>query len=125
MKAWTLNPVTNQYETTFTAKVVSIGETIVENSNGTKYNIGVIELPNGKEVSARVLAQHTPKIEVGKEFVINCTKYERNGQTEVDLRISPLTTAARATADDMGFLGDEVADEAPVATAKVGAVEMV
>ena len=104
MSNWKTNPVTNQLEMNFNAPVVSIGENWLVNSNGVKYKIASIKLPNGNVRSARVYEKNLEYgITPGNSYLCTATQYQNAlGQTEIDLKVSHLVGAERATLDDFG-----------------------
>jgi hypothetical protein len=104
---WTKNAVTGQLETSFQAKLVNLSDRVVENSNGTQFRIGTCELPNGKQVSCRIYEKNfSYGMSVGTSYLTKATQYaDANGEVRVDLTMSHLTSATRASLDDLGFLG--------------------
>lgn len=108
---WTKNAVTGQLETSFQAKLVSLSDRVVENSNGTQFRIGTCELPNGRQVSCRIYEKNfSYGMSVGSSYLTKATQYaDAHGQVQVDLTMSHLTSATRASLDDLGFLGTESA----------------
>jgi hypothetical protein len=52
------NEKTGQNEFQFEAKVVSIGDVVLENSNGTQYQVGTIEFTDAKGRTQRASAIH-------------------------------------------------------------------
>ena len=104
---WTKNSVTGQLETSFQSKLVSISDRIVENSNGTQFRVATCELPNGKQVSCRIYEKNFAYgMNVGTSYLTKATQYaDANGEVQVDLTMSHLTTATRASLDDLGFAG--------------------
>ena len=101
---WTKNEVTNQLELTFQGKLVSIGENVLSNSNGTEYRVGSVELPNGKVKSCRIYEKNFEKgMASGVSYRCTATQYQdASGATLVDIQMSHLTQAERATLDDFG-----------------------
>lgn len=99
----------------FTAKVVSIGETFIPNSNGTKYVIATIEHPvNGKLLSGRIYENNLIRdgkvaMEPGNSYLCTAQTYtDPAGALQVDITISHLTNAPRATSNDFDTLPGEV-----------------
>jgi hypothetical protein len=111
---WTKNSVTGQLETTFQGVLVSIGETKNANSNGTLFRIGSVELPTGKVVSCRIYEKNLAHgMEVGESYRCRATKYaDKDGVIQVDIVMSHLTQAARASESDFDFAGEVVVDNA-------------
>jgi len=105
--SWSKNPVTGQLETSFQSKLVSVSDRIVENSNGTQFRVATCELPNGKQVSCRIYEKNFAYgMTVGTSYLTKATQYaDANGEVQVDLTMSHLTTATRASLDDLGFAG--------------------
>lgn len=114
MSNWKTNSVTGQLETNFNAPVISIGENWLENSNGVRYKIASIKLPNGNIRSARVYEKNLEYgITVGNSYLCTATQYQNNsGQIEIDLKVSHLVGAERATLDDFGVTPSVVTNNA-------------
>ena len=111
---WTKNAITEQLELTFQGKLVSVGENVLENSNGTAYRVGSVELPNGKVKSCRIYEKNFEKgMSIGTSYRCTATQYtDATGALAVDVQMSHLTQAERATLEDFGV---EVAENAKVA----------
>lgn len=96
----------NQFTGQMVAKVVSLGDTLLANSNGTEYAVGTIEYnDNGKVVQRSAIcfrANLEKGITVGNEYLCNVT-VTADRPNEPIVSISPLITAVRATAEDFGF----------------------
>jgi hypothetical protein len=116
---WTKNQVTGQLETSFQSKLVSLSERVVENTNGTQFRIATCELPNGKQVSCRIYEKNfSYGMSVGTSYLTKATQYaDANGEIQVDITMSHLTAATRASLDDLGFAGETEV----VATSRVAA----
>lgn len=92
----------NQFTGQIKAKVVSLGDTFVENSNGTEFVVGSIEF-EGKVRSAICYKANLDKgINVGTEYLCNVV-FTEDRPKEPIISISPITSAVRATATDFGF----------------------
>ena len=106
---WTPNPTTGQLEAIFQGKLASVSANAQTNSNGTEFRVGSVILPNGKERSCRIYEKnYAYGMEIGKTYRGVVTQYpDNNGELQLDLRLSHLTNAQRATLDDFDF-GDEV-----------------
>lgn len=120
---WSINAVTGQQEATFQAVLNGEAGQVLQNSKGTEYRIVPITLPNGKSRSARIYEKNFAKgVTVGQSYLCTATKYaDTNGEEQVDIVMSALTNAARATAADLDFLGTEV-KEAVEGTVAAGTV---
>lgn len=112
---WTANPTTGQLEAIFQGKLSSISATTQTNSNGTEFRVGSVILPNGKERSCRIYEKnYAYGMEIGKTYRGVVTQYaDSNGEVQLDLRLSHLTNAQRATLADFDF--DEVVVDEKIA----------
>jgi len=100
------------------ATVVSLGDTLLENSNGTEYVVGSISF-EGKTRSAICYKANLDKgIKLGTDYLCNVV-FTEDRPNEPIISISPLTSAVRATAADFGFDFEQA-----LATAGVGAEEV-
>jgi hypothetical protein len=101
---WTKNEVTNQLELTFQGELISVGENVLSNSNGTEYRVGSVKIPNGTVKSCRIYEKnYTKGMNIGVTYRCTATQYQdANGDTLVDIQMSHLTQAERATLDDFG-----------------------
>lgn len=113
---WTKNEVTGQLEHVFQGELISVGKDTQENSKGTEFRIGSVKLPNGKIKSCRIYEKNFDYgMEVGTSYRCTATQYkDANGDTLVDVLMSHLTAAERASIDDF-------ADVAVEATSNVAA----
>ena len=113
---WTANPTTGQLEAIFQGKLSSVSATTQTNSNGTEFRVGSVILPNGKERSCRIYEKnYAYGMEIGKTYRGVVTQYANsNGELQLDLRLSHLTNAQRATLADFK-LEDEVIVETQIA----------
>ena len=111
---WSKNPVTGQLETNFLGTLESIGETPQENSNKTLFRLGSVKLPTGAVRSCRIYEKNFAHgMTIGTTYRCKATKYaDANGELQIDITMSHLTQAARATEDDFAFVGNEVAVDA-------------
>lgn len=105
---WKYDAERQQFTAQFTAKVVSMGDSVqkLNNANETEYVVGSISFKDVKGVtvtrSAICYVKNLEKgIEVGNEYIINATCTKENPAPF--LSISPLTGAVRASAEDFGF----------------------
>jgi hypothetical protein len=120
---WTINPVSKQLETTFQGILMSVAPAPQTNSNGTEFRVGSVKLPTGKTVSCRIYEKNYNRPEgnmtIGESYRCTATQYkDTNGNPGIDVTMSHLTQAARASVDDFAFAGEEVAIPANVATAE-------
>lgn len=101
---WTKNEVTGQLEMSFQGELVSVGENVLENSNGTLFRIGSVRLPNGKVKSCRIYEKNYEKgMTIGVSHLCTATQYiDATGAIAVDVQMSHLTQAERATLADFG-----------------------
>ena len=104
MSNWKSNPVTGQLEMSFNGALVSIGENFLENSNGIKFKVGSVKLPSGKIRSARIYEKNLNYgMTVGTSYTCTATQYvDSFGKTQIDIKVSHLQGADRATLDDFG-----------------------
>jgi len=121
---WTINPVTKQEEQTFQGELAGQAGPIQVNSKGTEYRIVPVKLPSGVVRSARVYERnYTKGMTIGTSYLCTVTKYaDANGVQQFDTVISALTSAARATAADFDFLGNEVAEVATAGAVTAGQI---
>ena len=112
---WTPNETTGQLEHVFQGELISVGKDTQENSKGTEFRVGSVKLPNGKVKSCRIYEKNFDYgMEVGTSYRCTATQYQdASGDSAIDILMSHLTAAERATIDD--FAGIEVAAEAAVA----------
>ena len=100
------NSVTGQLEANFNAKLISIGENFLSNSNGVKYKVGMIEFTNSKgdlvQRNARIYEKNLSYgMPVGQSYLCTVSKYQdASGATQYDIKCSHLQGAQRATSDD-------------------------
>ena len=119
----TYNPERNQFEGQIKAEVISMGDSLKKNVNGTEYVVGAIRFTDatGKTVerSAICYVKNLDKgVEVGNTYLCNVT-ITAEKPNEPFISISPLTSAERSSANDFGF-----DFEAALAEASVGAEEL-
>jgi len=105
-----INEVTGKTDLNFNGKLISIGTTVLANSNGKEFVVGTIEFVSqqGEKVqrSAQIYKASLEKgMEAGRSYLCTASKGD-NG--EVYIRASHLVVAERASADDFGSLFDEV-----------------
>lgn len=99
-----VNKVTGQTETQFQGQLISIGDQVLENSNGKKYLVGTVKFENssGEKVqrSAIIYKKNFDfGMEVGNTFLCRAV----NGQQGVLIIASHLTSASRASVEDFEF----------------------
>ena len=100
------NSVTGQLEANFNAKLISIGENFLTNSNKVKYKVGMIEFTNSKgdlvQRNARIYEKNLSYgMPVGQSYLCTVSKYiDSAGATQYDVKCSHLQGAQRATSDD-------------------------
>ena len=100
------NSVTGQLEANFNAKLISIGENFLTNTNGVKYKVGTIEFTNAQnkvvQKSARIYEKNLSYgMTVGQSYLCTVSKYQdASGSTQYDIKCSHLQGAQRATSDD-------------------------
>jgi len=102
-----INELTGEKEFLFNAKLLKMGETILENSNGTEFKIATIgfELPNGDAVQRTAIcyaSSYEQGVEVDENYLCNLSFSEEDGEPQ--LRMSHLSNALRATSDDFAGL---------------------
>lgn len=115
----------------FNAKVLSISENVLQNSNerGTEYVIATIEHPVTKQpLSARVYMSNLIRngetvIKPGLSYLCTAQTYvDSQGNTQVDITVSHLTSAPRAAVADFDTLPGEVTEVIPQGAATVKGV---
>ena len=100
------NSVTGQLEANFNAKLISIGENFLTNTNGVKYKVGTIEFANAQnkvvQKSARIYEKNLSYgMPVGQSYLCTVSKYiDSAGATQYDIKCSHLQGAQRATSED-------------------------
>ena len=100
------NSVTGQLEANFNAKLISIGENFLTNSNKVKYKVGMIEFTNSKgdlvQRNARIYEKNLSYgMPVGQSYLCTVSKYiDSAGATQYDIKCSHLQGAQRATSED-------------------------
>jgi hypothetical protein len=117
------NAERDQFEGQFKAKVTSLGPVNQENSNGTEYAVGSVQMTTAhgelKEVSAICYKKNVEKgITVGETYICNVA-VTKDRPNEPIISISPLTSAVRATADDFGFVFADALAEVGVGAEEV------
>lgn len=112
----------------FQSTLISIGENVLENknANATKYNVATIEfkLANGTTVQRSARVYHgnlfdnegNVRMKEGGSYLTTATMYtDAEGKPAVDIVVSHLTSAARATASEFElFEGTTVEEEGVV-----------
>lgn len=92
----------NQFTGQITATVISLGDTMQKNVNGTEYVVGSIQF-DGKVRSAICYKANLNKgIDIGVEYLCNVT-FTSDRPNEPIIAISSLTGAVRASAEDFNF----------------------
>lgn len=96
------NKQTGETEFLFSATLLNIGESLIQNTNGKDYKIVTLafQLPNGKEVQRSAIcyaSNYEYGIEEGKSYLCNLSFDE---QGEPQIRMSHLMNASRANVDD-------------------------
>ena len=100
------NSVTGQLEANFNAKLISLGENFLTNSNKVKYKVGMIEFTNSKgdlvQRNARIYEKNLSYgMPVGQSYLCTVSKYiDSAGATQYDIKCSHLQGAQRATSED-------------------------
>jgi hypothetical protein len=109
------NEYTGVNEIHFDAKVISIGDTVLENSNGTEYVVSTVEFVdrNNKTQRASAIlytkALEASKLEIGA--TTNCRALPpRDGETTVLLILDPIQATQRAEANMFAFEAVPAAD---------------
>ena len=99
---WTKNATTGQLELVFQGELLSVSETKLENSKGTEYRVGSVKLPNGKIKSCRIYEKNFAYgMEKNVSYRCTATQYkDEAGNIQVDILMSHLTQAERATVAD-------------------------
>lgn len=107
-------------EARFQATLVSVGDTILKlnNDKGTPYRICTIKLESGKTVSARMYeGNFAHGVTPGEKYSCTARTYANaEGEEQVDITMSHLTQAPRATMSDLassGIVFEQVAATAP------------
>ncbi len=100
------NPETGETEFLFNATLLKIGKSVLENSNEKLFKVVTLKfnLPDGEEVERTAMCYHSNYkhgIEVGKDYLCNLS-FDDEGNPQI--RMSHLTNADRATADDFSGL---------------------
>lgn len=121
MFKFTVNPVTNQPETTFNATLVNVSSDIRKNVNETPYRLATISFTNaeGKEKQVTALVyeknyQHGMK--TGQQYLTTARITDQG----VLIQMSHLQGSERASIDDFGFEGVVEEVKAKVETADNG-----
>ncbi|MDC7994034.1 hypothetical protein [Altibacter sp. HG106] len=101
------NEETGEMGFSFTAKLLRLGETILQNSNETNYKIAEVKfmLPSGEEVERTAMVyekNYEHGLEVGKNYLTTVTFDEVDGTPY--LRMSHLQNVQRASAADFAGL---------------------
>lgn len=99
-----VNEVTGQTETQFQGKLISIGDQVMENSNGKEYLVGTVQFENSREEQVQRSAIINKKnfdygMEVGNTYLCRAV----NGEQGVLISVSHLTSASRASVEDFEF----------------------
>lgn len=100
------NPETGEAEYQFGAKLLQIGEVVLQNSNGTDFKIVNLQfhLPSGELVERSAIcyaANYDHGIEPGKTYV-STLSFDLDGDPQ--LRMSHLAQAERASKEDFKLL---------------------
>jgi hypothetical protein len=105
------NEVTGVNEVHFDAKVLSIGETVLENSNGKPYVVGTVEFTikgNTQRASALMYTNQLSAANVEIGTVCNCRALPpREGEKTSLLILDPVMAAQKADASIFGFATTE------------------
>lgn len=111
---WTSNPVTKQLEQVFQGKLVSVSQNVLTNENSTAFRIGSVQIPNGKAVSCRIYEKNFAYgMNIGESYRCVATQYkDSSGVIQIDILMSHLTQANRATLEDFGVVSEEVTSTA-------------
>lgn len=111
---WTLNPVTKQLEQVFQGKLVSVSQNVLENANQTAFRVASVQIPNGKIVSCRIYEKnYAYGMNTGETYRCVATQYkDSSGAIQIDILMSHLTQADRATLEDFGVVSEEVTSTA-------------
>ena len=100
------NSVTGQLEANFNAKLISIVQNFLTNTNGVKYKAGTIEFKNAQGLlsqrNARIYEKNLSYgMPVGQSYLCTVSKYiDSAGATQYDIKCSHLQGAQRATSED-------------------------
>ncbi len=100
------NPETGEAEYQFGAKLLQVGETVLQNSNGKDFKIVNLQfnLPSGEMVERSAIcyaSNYDHGIEPGKTYVSSLS-FDLDGDPQ--LRMSHLTQSERASKDDFKLL---------------------
>lgn len=113
---WTLNPVTKQLEQVFQGKLVSVSQNVLTNANAnqTAFRVASVQIPNGKIVSCRIYEKnYAYGMNTGESYRCVATQYkDSSGAIKIDILMSHLTQADRATLEDFGVVSEEVTSTA-------------
>lgn len=92
----------NQFTGQITATVISLGDTVKENSNGTKFVVGSIQFEGKIRSAICYMANLDKGINIGTDYLCNVT-FTSDRPSAPIIAISSLTGAVRASADDFNF----------------------
>ncbi len=100
------NPETGETEFLFNATLLKIGKSVLENTNEKMFKVVTLKfnLPDEQEVERTAMcyqSNYQYGIEVGKDYLCNLS-FDPEGNPQI--RMSHLTNADRATADDFSGL---------------------
>ena len=102
---WTKNAETGSYEANLSAKLKSVSETVFQSKNDkkTEYRIAIVQLPNGKDVTAMMYeANYRHGVTPGTSYLCKAIYNKENGQ-DVLITVSHLVAGERASIKDLGF----------------------
>lgn len=100
------NLKTGEKEFSFNATLLSIGENVIQNTNGKDYKIVTLgfQLPTGEEVQRTAIcyaSNYEYGVEQGKDYLCNLS-FDEHGDPQI--RMSHLMNADRASSDDFSGL---------------------
>ena len=113
------NPDSGETEFLFNATLLKIGKSVLENSNEKLFKVVTLKfnLPDGEEVERTAMcyqANYKHGLSEGKDYLCNLS-FDEEGNPQI--RMSHLTNADRATADDFSGLlqlGKQLIDDEAV-----------
>ena len=100
---WKKNEEYNQLEATFAAKLKSVGEQELENSNGTPYYVVTGEF-DGQTFSAMMYAKNYEHgVEIGETYSCRAVFNPERSEDDVLITMSHLTSGNRLKTSDLGL----------------------
>lgn len=125
MLKFSINPVSNQEEANFNAQLVSVGDTLLKNSNGKEYAIATIRVKSSNLTARIYKANLDYGVTPGKDYLCTATKYmDAAGNMQVDIRMSHLPAGGNriALSDFVALFGGATTEEKSPAMAAIDAL---